>query len=249
MSEIDLAIQKIKDSSSIVVFTGAGVSTNCGIPDFRGPDGLYSYVQEKYNLPTPESIFELSYFEEHPEVFYLFSKELDFDNIKPSITHKMIADLENIHKKIEIVVTQNIDYLHEKAGTKKIIACHGTYESGRCLSCGKTFKLSDYKQNLVSGEVKYCDCKGVVKPDITFFGEQLPQNFYSIMDNPPKADLLLVMGTSLTVQPASFFPLEYLRQKIDSIIVNRDPTSYDAFFTHKISLDCDYFSNELINEL
>ena len=229
----------IEQSKNIVVFTGAGISTSCGIPDFRGPNGLYNTIQSKYKLPFPEAIFEINYFKQNPLPFFKLTKEMFSENISPSLFHKYIAELEK-EGKISIVVTQNIDMLHQKAGTNKILECHGTYETATCLLCKKKYTIKEIEPFLLKGEIPYCYCRGVIKPDIVFFGEKLPMPFYEILQNPPKSDLLIVAGTSLTVFPAASFPINYFN-KVKSIIINKEQTAYDKYFDFVMNIETDDF--------
>lgn len=237
----DAARKMILQARRAVAFTGAGVSTSCGIPDFRGPRGLYSRVQELYDLPRPEALFDIRFFRKHPEVFYDFSRHMDLKALQPSGAHLFLSQWEK-QGFLRQLVTQNIDGLHERAGSKQVVACHGTYDHGQCLQCRRVYSFDEYTGNLSRGEPRRCDsCGGLVKPDITFFGETLPQDFYHLMESPPEADFLLVLGTSLTVQPACLFPLIYLRRGIPSLLVNRDPTPYDDLFSLVIREDLDDF--------
>jgi NAD-dependent SIR2 family protein deacetylase len=246
-SEINKIAELIKSSMHIAVFTGAGISTSCGIPDFRSENGLYNIVKKKYNLPYPEAIFEINYFKDNPKPFFELSKDFFSNNVQPSISHKFIAWLEEKNK-ISIIVTQNIDMLHEKAGSKKVIACHGTYSHAHCQKCGKSYKFKEIEVSMKNGTVPYCTCNGIIKPDVVFFGEQLPEEFFKAYTNTPKTDLLIVMGTSLQVQPAAGFALK-LANEVKSIIINKDPTYYDDVFTYKINDDLDKISNILWNTL
>lgn len=244
---IDKVVNKINESKNITVFTGAGISTNCGIPDFRSENGLYNMVKKKYDLPYPEAIFDINYFLKDPKPFFDLSKGLFGNNIEPSISHKFIAWLESINK-ISLVMTQNIDMLHSKAGNKKVIECHGTYKSAHCIRCDKIYELQDIENDLKNGNVPECSCGSIIKPDIVFFGEQLPKEFYKVYESPPATDLLLVMGTSLMVQPAAGFALK-LSQSFPSILVNLEPTYYDDSFTYVINEDLDKFSKQVWNKL
>ena len=230
----------IEKADTIAVFSGAGISTSCGIPDFRGPEGIYSTVQQRYNLPMPESIFDLGYFREHPEPFFDFSRELFTQDVHPSFTHRYLAGLEKAGKTISIV-TQNIDMLHGRAGSSGVIACHGSYRTGRCMECGKEYTISDYGEALQQGTVPRCGCGGVVKPDIVFFGEQLPESFFEVYQSPPAADLILVLGSSLTVQPAARYPLRLMQHRPDamSVLINNEPTPFDDYFTLVVNHDID----------
>lgn len=235
--------EKILNSKSIGIFTGAGISTNSGIRDFRSVGGLYSYAKEKYNLPYPEAIFDIEYFKSDPKPFFDLSKEMLSKNIEPTVAHKKIAYLENIGK-IKIVVTQNIDMLHEKAGSNNVVNCHGTYKTATCQTCRKKYQLNEYLEKLQSGEIPYCDCKGVIKPDVTFFGETLPKEFYEILENPPKLDLLITIGSSLQVEPAASF-VKYYFKKVPTVLINRDSTPYDKYFDYILNMDIDDFFKEI----
>jgi NAD-dependent SIR2 family protein deacetylase len=240
---LDDIAQLIDSSTHITVFTGAGISTSCGIPDFRSEKGLYSLVKNKYSLPYPEAVFDISFFNKNPKPFFELSRDFFSANIEPSLSHKFIAWLE-VKNKISLVVTQNIDMLHQKAGTKKILQCHGTYETARCIKCNKNYSLEDIKEYMKKGEVPFCSCGGYIKPDIVFFGEQLPLKFYDYYESPPETDLLLAMGSSLTVQPAASFALK-LAVRTRSILVNLSPTEYDDMFTYSVHEDLDTFSRKV----
>lgn len=243
----DKIVKLFKNSKYITAFTGAGISTSCGIPDFRGPKGLYSFVQKKYNLPYPEAIFDIDFFKSNPMPFYQFSKELFTEKAMPSITHKFIAWLEK-QNKISLVMTQNIDMLHTIAGNKKVIECHGGYQTAHCINCGKKYKFEDIENSMKNGKVPYCNCGGIIKPDVVFFGEELPFEFYKVYESPPKTDLLVVMGSSLTVQPAANFALN-IANSTASILINLDRTDYDYMFTYTIHDDLDKASKMIWNDL
>lgn len=247
MKYLDEVITLINNSNNILFFTGAGISTNCGIPDFRSQNGLYSYAEERYKVPYPEAVFDLDFFKKNPEPFYKLTKDLISKKIKPSTTHNLISNLEE-QDKLLLVATQNIDMLHEKAGNKKVLSCHGSYLKGTCRSCGKLYRLVDYKEDLLKGVIPYCKCSGIIKPNITFFGEPLPQQFYDFLSNPPTVDLVITMGTSLEVQPANQIPLQYCG-KVPTVIINIGKTKYDSYFDYTLSMDCDDFSKEVINKL
>jgi NAD-dependent SIR2 family protein deacetylase len=236
-----------KNSKNITFFTGAGVSVNSGIPDFRSEGGLYSFVKQKYDLPFAEAIFDIDYFKEKPEPFFDLSKDLINKDIQPTIAHKFIAWLEE-HNKISLVMTQNIDMLHQKAGNKKVVECHGSYQTAHCLNCKKLYHLNEIENILLKGSVPYCSCGGVIKPDIVFFGEQLPESFFINFYNPPKTDLLVVFGSSLEVQPAASFALS-LAGKHKSILVNLSKTSYDSYFDYVINEDIDKVCSAIWKEL
>lgn len=229
----------IEKSSKITFFTGAGISTSAGIPDFRGPDGIYNLIEKTHKLPYPEAVFDINYFRTNPSVFYSFSKEMFKAEIKPTFTHTFISKLERL-KKLAIVITQNIDMLHEKSGTVKVLDCHGSYKTAHCIKCGSLYNFKDFEDNLRNGIVRKCSCTGVVKPDIVFFGETLPQKFYDIMSDLPETDLLFVLGSSLTVQPANIFPLNIIKKYSPySVIINNQSTCYDKLFDTVIHQDID----------
>lgn len=207
-----------KDSKRIVFFGGAGVSTESGIPDFRSPDGLYG---QKYDYP-PETILSHSFFVRHPEEFFRFYRDkMIADWAKPNITHLKLAEWEREGK--VTVVTQNIDGLHEKAGSKKVFNLHGTVMSNHCVKCGKFFAL-DYIKN--SEGVPFCDCGGVVKPDVVLYEEQLDgETIVGAVKAISEADTLIVAGTSLAVYPAAGL-IDYYRGK-NLILINKQPTPAD----------------------
>ena len=247
MNDTDKAIELIRNAKKMVVFTGAGVSTNCGVPDFRGPNGLYATVGKRFNLPYPEAVFDIDYFRQNPLPFFQLSKEMFGEKIQPTIFHKYIAQVE-AEGRLSILVTQNIDMLHTIAGNKKQIECHGTYSHATCTRCGKHYQLADIEETMSKGEIPYCSCGGVIKPDIVFFGENLPMEFYDIMQDPPEADLVLAAGTSLTVYPAAGFPLLYCKKKIPSILINMQNTQYDSYFDYVIHEDIDEFAKKVMKK-
>ena len=243
--DMEKVVGLFKNANNILVFTGAGISTNSGIPDYRSENGLYNKIRQNYKeIANPEDMFDISYFKKDPTLFYQVYKNMGNLDVKPSITHKFIAYLEEIGK-INLVVTQNIDMLHQKAGTKKILECHGSYEHAHCMKCKEYFPFAgEFERHLREGIVYKCKCGGVVKPDIVFFGENLPTVFYEKYHNPPEIDLLLVMGTSLSVMPSSSFALSFTN-KTNSVIVNLTKTNYENYFTYSFLEDVDEFSKYL----
>ncbi|XP_055369853.1 NAD-dependent protein deacetylase sirtuin-2 isoform X2 [Betta splendens] len=191
---------------NIICMVGAGISTSAGIPDFRSPGtGLYANLQ-KYNLPYPEAIFQIDYFQEHPEPFFTLAKELYPGQFKPTICHyfiKMLKDKGVLRR----CYTQNIDTLERLAGLEggDLIEAHGTFYTSHCVSscCRKEYNLDWMKEKVFSDDIPRCDkCSSLVKPDIVFFGENLPVQFFTSMKSDfPNCDLLIIMGTSLKVQP------------------------------------------------
>lgn len=211
----------INNSDNIVFFGGAGVSTESGIPDFRSVDGLYN---QKYDYP-PEEILSHTFFMRKPEEFYRFYKDkmLELD-IEPNAAHKKLAELEAAGK-LKAVVTQNIDGLHQKAGSKVVYELHGTVHKNHCMKCGKFFDARFVK---AADKVPYCDnCGGLVKPDVVLYEEGLEDNtVHGAIHAIASADVLIIAGTSLTVYPAAgmvrYFGGSHL------VLINRDPTPMDS---------------------
>ena len=213
-------LQEIIDkANNIVFFGGAGVSTESGIPDFRSKDGLYHM---KYKYP-PEEILSHSFFMDNPEEFYKFYKDkMNSLNVKPNISHEFLAKLEKAGK-LRAIITQNIDGLHTKAGSKNVLELHGTIYKNHCIKCNKEYS-AEYVFN--SEGVPYCECGGIIKPDVVLYEEAL--NDFTVMqviNYIKQADVLIVAGTSLTVYPASGL-IRYFRGK-HLVIINRDTTDYD----------------------
>lgn len=209
----------INESKSVVFFGGAGVSTESGIPDFRSKDGLYN---QKYKCP-PEEILSHTFFMNNTDEFYKFYKDkMNSLKYKPNITHIKLAELEKIGK-IKAIVTQNIDGLHQKAGSKKVLELHGSVHRNYCMKCGK-FYDAEYVFN--SESIPKCSCGGVIKPDVVLYEENLNEDILdeAIMQI-SNCDTLIVGGTSLTVYPASGLIRFYKGNKL--ILINKDKTPYD----------------------
>ena len=211
------ALQEIIDESkNIVFFGGAGVSTESGIPDFRSEDGLY---HEKYSYP-PERIISHSFFLTNPEVFYRFYKEkmLCLD-AEPNAAHRKLAELEQAGK-LKAVVTQNIDGLHQKAGSKIVYELHGSIHRNYCLSCHKFYPAKFIKE---SDGVPHCSCNGVIKPDVVLYEESLDsKTIEDAVTAITNADTLIIGGTSLVVYPAAGF-IDYFRGK-HLVLINKAET-------------------------
>ena len=216
---IDKLIDMINDSKNIVIFTGAGVSTDSGLKDFRSDNGLY---KEDNEYPA-EYLLSSDCFYMHPDLFYdYYKKNFNCLDIKPNITHKLIKKLED-KKKVKAVITQNIDGLHQKAGSKTVYEIHGTIYKNHCIKCHKEYD-AEYVFN--SKGIPKCSCKGIIKPDVVLYGESLPDDAFSNgLKAISKADLIIVMGSSLTVYPASSM-LDYTINK-KKVIINKDKTPYD----------------------
>ena len=221
----------IKESNNLVVFTGAGISVPSGIPDFRSADGIYN--QKTKFKASPEDIISHSFFVNNTEDFYSFYKDkMCYPKAEPNAAHKYFADLEKKGKNV-IVVTQNIDGLHQKAGSSIVYELHGTIHQNFCQRCGRMFGL-DYVMN--SKGVPHCDkCGGIVKPNVVLYEEGLDEDTISRSINAiMTCDTLIIIGTSLRVYPAAGF-IRYFRGKY-LIVINKDATAYDS--------NCDLVFNE-----
>lgn len=224
MDPIRKAIEIIRSSDNIVAFTGAGASTESNIPDFRSDKGLYRKEKEEYGYP-PEVMLSHSFFIRHPDKFYEFyKKEIIHKDALPNQCHIALAKLEEIGK-VKAVITQNIDGLHQKAGSRNVLELHGSIYRNYCISCKKFFNL-DYIIN--SNElVPRCDrCKGIIKPDVVLYEEPLdPDILEDSITYISEADCLIVIGTSLVVYPAAGLIEYYKKNKM--IIINKSTTPYD----------------------
>lgn len=188
--------------------TGAGISTSAGIPDFRSPKtGLYANLA-RLNLPYAEAVFDISYFRTNPLPFYTLAHELYPGRYRPTVTHSFVRLL---HEKglLSKCFTQNIDCLEREAGVpdSKMIEAHGSFAKQSCIDCKAPYPEDEIKQHIEEKRIPKChECSGLVKPEIVFFGESLPREFHDNIDLPAEADLCIVMGTSLTVQPFASLP-------------------------------------------
>ncbi|KAK5874406.1 hypothetical protein PBY51_019350 [Eleginops maclovinus] len=220
----DLAMNiREKQYKRVVVMAGAGISTPSGIPDFRSPgSGLYDNLQQ-YNLPYAEAIFEIGFFHQNPNPFFALAKELYPGNYQPNLTHHFV---QLLHKKDQLLrmYTQNIDGLERLAGIppEMLVEAHGTFATATCTVCLRKYKGGELRSDVMSGVVPKCpSCKGVVKPDIVFFGEELPYHFFKYLTDFPLADLLIVMGTSLEVEPFASLA-GAVRPSVPRLLINRD---------------------------
>ncbi|MBI9107056.1 MAG: NAD-dependent deacetylase [Spirochaetales bacterium] len=215
----------ITNSSYISAFTGAGVSTFSGIRDFRGKNGLY-------NDEDAGKIFDLKYFLKDPAFYYSRTKDFiyNIENKTPGLVHLLLAELEN-QGRLKTLITQNIDLLHQKAGSSNVIEVHGSPSIHRCLNCGKTYSYEKIAAVVQRDELPACElCGGILKPDITFFGEALPgKAVKDAFRHAAASDLMLVLGSSLLVQPAASIPLETVQSGGKIIIVNDMPTPLDGY--------------------
>ena len=221
MTKLEKLKKWIEESSRIVFFGGAGVSTESGIPDFRSVDGLYN---QKFEYP-PETIISRSFYERDPEYFFRFYREkmLPLEH-EPNITHKVLAKWEE-EGRLSAVVTQNIDGLHQKAGSKNVLELHGSVLRNYCTRCRK-FHSAEFVKHTPG--VPKCACGGIVKPDVVLYEEGLDED---TLENSVlairNADLLIVAGTSLTVYPAAGLINYYRGNRL--VLINRDATPYDRY--------------------
>ena len=221
MNKINKLKEMIDNSNNIVVFSGAGISTDSGLKDFRSQDGLYN-IKLDYGL-SPEYMLSNKCFYNNTELFYDFYKKyMDLRGVKPNITHKYLKILED-RGKLKAIITQNIDGLHILSGNKNVYEIHGTIYKNHCCKCFKEYS-SDYV--FESRNVPKCSCGGIIKPDVVLYGEALPNFEYNeSIKAISNCDMLLVLGSSLTVFPAcdliNYFKGKYL------VIINLDATNYD----------------------
>lgn len=220
-SQIETLSKWVAESGSIVFFGGAGVSTESGIPDFRSVDGLYS---QHFDYP-PEEIISHSFYKKDPSYFFRFYREKMLPlGFEPNITHKKLASWEQ-EGKLSAVVTQNIDGLHQKAGSRRVYELHGSVLRNYCVRCGK-FYPAEFVKN--APDVPRCTCGGIVKPDVVLYEEGLDSDTINGAVNAiANADMLIVAGTSLTVYPAAGLIRYYNGNRL--VLINRDATPYDAY--------------------
>ena len=241
LDKIEQFKELIEQNNNIVFFGGAGVSTESGIPDFRSKDGLYN---QKYDYP-PEEILSHSFFVKNTEEFYKFYKDkMNSLKYEPNITHIKLAELEKIGK-LKAVITQNIDGLHQKAGSKNVYELHGSVYRNYCMNCGKFY---DGEYVFSSKTVPQCSCGGTIKPDVVLYEEALDEEIVQNSINAiRKADIMIVAGTSLTVYPASGL-INYFRGK-RLVLINKTETLYDNRADLVINDSLGKVFNEIPNKL
>ncbi|KFZ03697.1 hypothetical protein V501_09323, partial [Pseudogymnoascus sp. VKM F-4519 (FW-2642)] len=234
------------------ILTGAGISTSAGIPDFRSPDtGLYSNLA-RLDLPYPEAVFDISFFRQNPAPFYMLAQELYPGKYKPTVSHAFISLLA---KKglLHMLFTQNIDCLERAAGVpaEKVIEAHGSFASQRCIECKTEYPDESMIECVKSGDIPHCEeCEGLVKPDITFFGESLPERFHSNTHVPAQADLLIIIGTSLSVHPFTSLP-DFALEGTPRVLLNMERVGSLGSRPDDVLLlgDCDGQVRRLADEL
>lgn len=210
----------IEESSRIVFFGGAGVSTESNIPDFRSKDGLYN---QQYDYP-PETIISHSFYLRNPEEFYRFYKnKMLFPDAKPNKAHLALARLEEMGK-LQAVITQNIDGLHQAAGSKNVLELHGSVHRNYCSRCGQFYSLADIMK---SDGIPRCSCGGIIKPDVVLYEEGLDDGIIrKSVAAIRSADMMIIGGTSLTVYPAAGLVDYYRGNRL--VLINKDVTPYDS---------------------
>jgi NAD-dependent deacetylase len=240
MLQARIVAQRIAEARRVVALTGAGIATASGVPDFRGPKGIY--VTRAY----PEDVFDFEVFLADPSRFYAFARELLLvvQRAQPSFTHELLARVEAAGRLLGIV-TQNIDGLHQRAGSQRVIEIHGGFTRALCLACERQIPGSDLAQVVLGGEIPRCDaCGGLVKPDVVFFGEPV-RDLEGATQLVEESDLLLVIGSSLTVYPAAGLPA---KAGGGVVIVTRGPLTAPAR-AMRVDADIDPFFRQVEAEL
>lgn len=213
----------LKDTNEIVFFGGAGVSTECGLKDYRSENGIYN-TAKNYGMP-PEEILSHDCVYENTELFYKFFRDYFICDAKPGFTHKFLAKLENMGKNITIV-TQNIDGLHQMAGSHNVCELHGSASEFYCVSCGEEYGI-DFIENSKENVPRCKKCSGLVRPKVTMYGEMLDSNVIErAVSAIASAETMIIGGTSLAVQPAASF-VRYFSGK-HLVIINKETTPYDS---------------------
>ncbi|MFB6169774.1 MAG: NAD-dependent deacetylase [Haloarculaceae archaeon] len=234
-TDIEYAARAIRDADTVVAMTGAGVSTASGIPDFRGPDGLW---QEH----DPDD-FHLDRFQADPEGFWAdrldLAADLFGDGVEPNAAHEALADLQQAGV-LDTLVTQNVDGLHQRAGAEDVIELHGNNDRVACRGCRRRYDAGPVRERAADGELPpSCpECGGVLKPDVVLFGEQLPEHALLMSHaRAEKADVFLVAGSSLSVEPAASLPGTALDRGATLVLANLEPTDYSDRATYDFRSD------------
>ncbi len=227
MSDYDGYFDLLRKSKKTVALTGAGISTLSNIRDFRSSTGLYN---DKYgNIPV-EKLLDKEFFLSHPELFYSWARNEWYKDTEyePSIVHKALFRMEDKGLLNEGIYTQNIDSLHEKAGSVKVYELHGSLRTSSCVLCGRKYSFDETRKRIKDSSVPKCDCGGLLKCDIVFYSENLDEKIINMAYKTfSSAELCIVLGTSLTVNPASSLPYLTLRNGGNVVICNRDKTYID----------------------
>ncbi|XP_054030573.1 NAD-dependent protein deacetylase sirtuin-1 [Dryobates pubescens] len=254
INTIDDAVKLLQECKKIMVLTGAGVSVSCGIPDFRSRDGIYARLAVDFpDLPDPQAMFDIEYFRKDPRPFFKFAKEIYPGQFQPSLCHKFIALMDKEGKLLRNY-TQNIDTLEQVAGIQRIIQCHGSFATASCLICKYKVDCEVVREDIFNQVVPRCprcpadEPLAIMKPDIVFFGENLPEQFHRAMKyDKNEVDLLIVIGSSLKVRPVALIPSS-IPHEVPQILINREPLPHLHFDVELLG-DCDVIINELCQRL
>ncbi|XP_073820745.1 sirtuin 1 [Musca autumnalis] len=273
VNTFDDVIGLLQKSKNIIVLTGAGVSVSCGIPDFRSSDGIYSRLAKDFpNLPDPQAMFDINYFSRDPRPFFKFAREIYPGQFKPSPCHRFIKMLEQKQKLLRNY-TQNIDTLEQVAGIKNVIECHGSFSTASCTKCKYKCDAESIRADIFAQRIPVCPrCQpnveqsvdasqpvseielrqlvenGIMKPDIVFFGEGLPEEFHTVMaSDKDKCDLLIVMGSSLKVRPVALIPSS-IPNNVPQILINREQLHHLEFDVELLG-DGDVIINQICHRL
>lgn len=217
-------VRVLRKAKKVLVVAGAGISVSCGIPDFRSKDGIYAMIEHMdTHFPEPECLFQIEYFRQDPAPFFQLVRNVFAHSPAPSTTHRFLKLLQDKHKLLRLY-SQNIDGLEDAAGVTKCIPCHGSFAWSSCMRCKLRVPTSSLMDVIRAGVIPTCsndDCRGVLKPDITFFGELLSDHVStSVTKDRLQADLLLVIGTSLKVSPVAEIP-GFLPSHIPQVVINK----------------------------
>ncbi|XP_067671872.1 NAD-dependent protein deacetylase sirtuin-1-like [Haliotis asinina] len=254
INTLDDVLDLMRTCKKIMVLTGAGVSVSCGIPDFRSRNGIYARLAVDFpDLPDPQAMFDIRYFQNDPRPFFKFAKEIYPGQFEPSRCHKFIQLIEQ-HGKLLRNYTQNIDTLEQVAGIKNVIQCHGSFAGATCMVCRHKVTAEDVKEDIFNQIIPRCPVcpadspMSILKPDIVFFGESLPDEFHRQMaEDKDECDLLIVIGSSLKVRPVALIP-NSLPSSVPQILINREPLSHMNFDVELLG-DCDCIISELCKRL
>ncbi|XP_067008863.2 NAD-dependent protein deacetylase sirtuin-1 isoform X2 [Anabrus simplex] len=264
-------VRLLRSSKRVIVLTGAGVSVSCGIPDFRSRDGIYSRLAIDFpDLPDPQAMFDIQYFSQDPRPFFKFAREIYPGQFKPSPCHRFIKMLEK-HGKLLRNYSQNIDTLEQVAGIKNVIECHGSFATASCTHCKYKVTADEIREDIFAQRIPLCPrcpdlsppvsndidhnsdfkelvSRGIMKPDIVFFGEGLPEVFHdSMAKDKDECDLLIVIGSSLKVRPVALIPSS-IPSHVPQILINREPLPHFNFDV-KLLGDSDVIINQICNML
>ncbi|XP_061767820.1 NAD-dependent protein deacetylase sirtuin-1 [Nerophis ophidion] len=253
INTLEDVVRLLHESKKILVLTGAGVSVSCGIPDFRSRDGIYARLAVDFpDLPDPQAMFDIEYFQRDPRPFFKFAKEIYPGQFQPSPCHKFIYMLDKQGKLLRNY-TQNIDTLEQVAGVQRIIQCHGSFATASCLICKYQVDCEVVREDIFNQRVPHCPrCPdiplAIMKPDIVFFGENLPEMFHRAMkQDKDEVDLLIVIGSSLKVRPVALIP-NSIPHEVPQILINREQLPHLNFDVELLG-DCDVIVNELCHRL